>query len=55
MKAVNLKIKFAEETRFAVPCRQIFRTWTQLLSGTRLSSRLSAMAGQPKPGRRVKR
>jgi len=49
MKVVKLKIKFGKEIRFVVPTRRIFRTWTQLLSGTRLSWRLPAGAERPKP------
>jgi len=48
---MKLKIKFGKETRFDVPHRQIFRTWAQLLSGTRLSFHSLAMAERPKPGR----
>jgi hypothetical protein len=48
MKITELKIQFAEETRFGVPTRQIFRTWKQLLSGTRLSFHSLAMAKRPK-------
>jgi hypothetical protein len=51
MKITTLKIKFAMETRFDVPTRQIFRTWRQLLSGTQLSVRLPAKPERPKPGR----
>ena len=49
MKRRKLKIEFGKETRFDVPSRQIFRTWKQLLSGTRLSFHSLAMAEQPKP------
>jgi hypothetical protein len=52
MKLIKLKIEFGKETRFDVPPRQIFRTWTQLLSGTRLSVRLPTRIERPKPGRR---
>jgi len=52
MKVMKLKIKFAKEIRFDVPTRQIFRTWGQLLSGTRLSERLPARAERPRPRRR---
>jgi len=52
MKVMKLKIKFSRETRFGVPTRQIFRTWTQLLSGTRLSVRLPASAERSKPRKR---
>jgi len=52
MKALKIKIKFGKETRFAVPTRRIFRTWTQLLSGTQLSLRLPAGTGRSKPRRR---
>jgi len=48
----KLKIKFASETRFVVPTRQRIRTWRQLLSGTRLSFYLLAMAERPNPCRR---
>jgi len=51
-KMKKLKIKFARETRFDVPTRQRIRTWRQLLSGTRLSFHLLAMAERPKPGKR---
>jgi hypothetical protein len=49
MKMTKLKIKFARETRFDVPTRQIFRAWSQLLSGTRLSLLLPASAERSKP------
>jgi len=49
---VKLKIEFGEAARFDVPTRQIFRTWIQLLCGTRLSERLPARAGRPRPQRR---
>jgi hypothetical protein len=45
----TLKIKFAGETRFAVPTRQRIRTWRQLLSSTRLSFHSLAMAERPMP------
>ena len=43
---MKLKIHFSEETRFDVPLRQTprIRSWTQLLSGTRLSFHSLAMA-----------
>jgi len=44
MKAMKLKIKFAEEIRFNVPTRQNIRSWTQLLSGTQDSFHSLAMA-----------
>jgi len=49
---MKLKIQFFEETRFDVPTRQIFRTWKELLSGTRLSFHSLAMAEQPKTFKR---
>jgi len=49
MSMTKLKMKFAKETRFDVPTRQIFRTWRQLLSDTRLSERLPGTVEQPKP------
>jgi hypothetical protein len=49
MKIMKLKIHFGEENRFDVPNRQIIRTWTQLLFGTRNSLRSLAMAERPKP------
>jgi hypothetical protein len=52
MKVVKAKIKFGKETRFDVPTRQVFRTWRQLLSGTRLTLRLLAMAERRRPRRR---
>jgi hypothetical protein len=51
-KIMLLKIKFCKETRFVVPSRQTIRSWTQLLSGTRLSIRSLVMAERPKAGRR---
>jgi hypothetical protein len=47
---MKLKITFGKETRFGVPTRQIIRTWTQLLFGTRHSLHSLAMAERPKPG-----
>ena len=52
MKFLKLRIKFGKEIRFTVPCRQIFRTWSQVLAGTRLSLRLPALAERPKSRRR---
>jgi hypothetical protein len=52
MKAMKLKIKFAEEIRFDVPNRQIIRSWTQLLPGTQDSYRSLAMAEIQKPCKR---
>jgi hypothetical protein len=52
MKITKLKIRFAGETRFGVPTRQIFRTWKQLLSGTRLSFHSAAMAKRSEPAGR---
>jgi hypothetical protein len=49
---MRIKIRFAEETRFDVPNRQIIRTWTQRMSGTRLSFRALAMTERPKRCRR---
>ena len=46
---MKLKIKFCKETRFDVPNRQIIRSWTQLLFGTRHSLRSLAMAEVQKP------
>jgi len=51
-KMKKLKIKFAGETRFVVPTRQRIRTWSQLLSGTRLSFHSLAMAERPRPCKR---
>jgi hypothetical protein len=48
---MKLKIKFDAETRFDVFNRQIIRTWTQLLSGTRTSMRSLAMAERPTTAR----
>jgi hypothetical protein len=52
MKVMKLKIKFGKETRFDTPTRRIFRTWTQLLSGTQLALRLPARTERTKPRRR---
>jgi hypothetical protein len=49
MKAMKLKIKFAEEIRFNVAPRQIIKSWTQLLSGTQDSFRSLALAEIQKP------
>ena len=49
---MKIKIKFGEEARFDAPTRKIFRTWIQLLSGTRLSERLPARVERPRPRRR---
>jgi hypothetical protein len=51
---MKLKIRFAGETRFDVPARQLvrIRSWTQLLFGTRHSFHSLAMAEQPKPFKR---
>jgi hypothetical protein len=49
MKAMKLKIKFAEEIRFDVPARQNIRSWTHLLSGTQDSFRSLAMAEIQRP------
>jgi hypothetical protein len=51
MKTMKLKIQFSKETRFEVevPGRQIIRSWTQLLSGTRHSLHSLAMAERAKP------
>ena len=46
---MNLKIKFAKEIRFDMPCRPIIRPWTRMLFGTRLSMRALALAELPKP------
>ena len=46
---MKLKIHFREETRFAVPTRQRIRSWSQLLSGTRLSFHSLALAELQKP------
>jgi hypothetical protein len=49
MKAMKLKIKFAEETRFDVPNRQIIRSWKQLLFDTQHSVHSLVMAELQKP------
>jgi hypothetical protein len=49
MKAMKLKIKFVEETRFDVPNRQTIRSWKQLLFGTQHSVRSLVMTELQKP------
>jgi hypothetical protein len=46
---MKIRIKFGKETRFSVPTRQIIRTWTQLLFGTRHTLHSLAMNERPKP------
>jgi hypothetical protein len=46
---MKLKIEFAVETPFALPCRPNFRPWTQLLFGTRHTLRTLAVAEWQKP------
>jgi hypothetical protein len=49
MKAMKLKIKFSEETRFGVPNRRVICSWKQLLFGTQHSVRSLVMAELEKP------
>lgn len=46
---MKLKVQFSEAARLDLPNRQIIRTWTQKLPGTRLTVRALAMAERPKP------
>ena len=46
---IKLKIEFAVETPFALPCRPSFRPWTQVLFGTRHTLRSLAVAEWQKP------
>lgn len=46
---MKLKIEFATETPFTLPCRPSFRPWTQMLYGTRHTLRSLAMAEWQKP------
>jgi hypothetical protein len=54
MKKMKLNVQFDKEIRFNVPSRQVIQSWTQLLSGTRLSMRSLALAEEPKPSKRRK-
>jgi len=48
---MKLKIKFAPEVWFNLPCRPIIRPWTRLLFGTRQSMRSLALAELAKSGK----
>jgi hypothetical protein len=49
---MKLKIKFAKETRFDLPCRPMIRPWTQVLYGTPHTMRSLAMAEWQNPFKR---
>jgi hypothetical protein len=54
MKIMKQRKTSGQKTRFAAPGREIIRSWTQFLSGTRHSFHSLALAEQPKPSRHRK-
>jgi hypothetical protein len=45
---MKLKVQFSKAARQYLPPRQMIRTWTQQLPGTRTTVRALAMAERPK-------